>query len=561
MSINSIFNTASSSIVAQRIALEVTGENIANVNTPGYSRQRANLETAPVTTTNGFPLGNGVIAATVQRFYDASLQKNLLFNNSLLSNNQTRQSSLQQIEPVFNELTSDGLGKAMQNFFDSWQGLSANPAGVPERQTVLARAQLLIDNFQQANDSLRSIQTNATRALDGITNDITDKARSIASLNDQITQLEMGGGDSANELRDQRDLLVLELSKKAGISFTEEKDSSLTITLSSGNLLVQGNKYATVYTAPSNLATSAPDPNTVVPNTKIFITAIGNPPPVSNVAVNTDITSLVGGPQNAQGEIGAMLEIRDTTVPGYLAKLDELAYNLADQVNIQHKQGWNLNNIVGGDFFSSTTNFNSINGLDTTGLAVGDAVTGTGIPFGTTISRIDSSTQITLTPPLTRLVTSGTGIFAFPSGSQLGSITPTSGYSSSIRLNLTTTNEIAAADANPLTGGTGNNRNALAIAAISYTPVAFADGSTTSVTTSYNALVSQTGSDILANQNATTQGESFVKQLTNLRESVSGVSLDEELTNLIKYQKAFQGAAKLITTATDMMDTVLGLVR
>ncbi len=559
MSINSIFNTASSSIAAQRVALEITGENIANVNTPGYSRQRANLETAPVTTSNGFPLGNGVNVASVQRFYDASLQKNIVDNNSLLSNNQTKQSSLLQIEPVFNELNGDGLGKAMQDFFDSWQSLSANPAGFAERQTVLARAQVLADNFQQANDSIRTVQSNANNSLSAITTDITDKARSIATLNDQITRLELGGGAPANELRDQRDVLVQELSKKAGVSFTEESDRSLTVTLPGGKLLVQGNKYATVYT--SDVGAPSINPNSPIPNTTIYLTSIGNPPLTPNKVLDTEITAVIGGQQNSQGEVGAMLAIRDTSVPDYLAKLDELAYNLAEQVNTQHKQGWNLNNVVGGDFFSSAGNYNTIKGLNTAGFAKGDSVSGPGIPFGTTISRIDSPTQITLTPPLAQLSGGGSRTLTFPSGTQIGIVASTEGFSRTINLNIASINEIAAADTNPLNGGSGNNRNALAISAISSKLVTFADGSSTSVTTSYNSLVSTVGSDVSAVQNATLQSESFVKQLTTLRDSISGVSLDEELTNLIKYQKAFQGSAKLITTATDMMDTVLGLVR
>jgi flagellar hook-associated protein 1 FlgK len=563
MSINSIYSIANSSIAAQRAALEITSENIANVNTPGYSRQRANLVSAPVTNSNGFPLGNGVAVSSVQRFYDASLQKNIVDNTSLLSNNQTRQSSLQQIEPVFNELSGDGLGKAMQDFFDAWQGLSANPAGAPERQTVLTRAQILADTFQQANDNLSSVQNNANLSLGGIATDITDKARSIASLNEQISKLELGGGGSANELRDQRDLLIQDLSKKVGVSFTEESDHTVTITLPGGSELVQGSRYATVYSAtpPQNSGISL-GPNAALPDNHIYITAMGNPPPAVNSSLNTDMTSVIGGPQNSQGELGAMLTIRDATVPAYLRKLDELAYSLADQVNTQHKLGWNLNNTNGGDFFNPATTVNTITGLTSTaGFLVGDSVSGPGIPFGTTIGRIDSTTQITLAPPLTQAASGSIQSYIFPSGAQSGTAVSTEGFSRTISLNITSTNEIAAADANPLTGGSGNNRNALAIAAVSYNPVTFSDGSTTSVTSSYNALASSVGADVLAIQNATSQKESFVKQLTTLRESNSGVSMDEELANMIKYQKAFQGAAKLITTATDMMDTVLGMVR
>lgn len=561
--INSILNTASSSIVAQRVAMEVTGENIANVNTPGYSRQRAIMETAPVTNSSGFPLGNGVLVKTVQRFYDAVLQKNIADGNSTLQNNQSRLTSLRAVEPSFNDVSTDGLGKSIQDFFDSWQSLSMNAAGTPERQGVLSRAQIMIDNFHQVNQTLRDVQTNANRTLVGIAAEITLKASSIASLNGQINQTEMVGA-SSSELRDQRDYLARELGKKVGATFTEETNGTLTIRLADGSTLVEGNQYATVYTTP--LPLNPPDPNNLNPNNHIQITLIGNPPPATKTS-DSDITTTIGGARNAQGEIGAMLAMRDTVIPEYLQQLDELAYNIAYQVNVQHKLGWNLNNEVGSDFFKVASAPNTITILDTTGLSVGDEVTGSGIPSGTTIASIDSSTQITLQPPLIKSVASGT-VFTFPSGDKTGRATGISGYSSDdstlgINLNITSTNEIAAADTKPLTGGSGNNSNALFLAAIKDMRVPFTTGggAESSVTSYYNAMVSGVGVDIQALQNASDQGESYVAQLNNLRESNSGVSLDEEMANMIIYQKAFQGAAKMITTATEMMDVVLAMVR
>lgn len=508
--INAIFNTASTSIVAQRVAMEVTGENITNANTPGYSRQRAIMETAPVTATNGFPMGNGVLVKSVQRYYDAVLQKNITDGNSLLQNNQNRLTSLQEIEPAFNEMATSGLGKSIQDFFDSWQTLSNNAAGTAERQTVLTRAQVMVENFHQANQNLRNVQITANRNLEGITADISQKAKSIASLNAQIVQTELGGA-SSSELRDKRDYLAQELAKKMGATFTEEKDGSMTVSLPNGSSLVERNQYATLYTSPMPLV--PPNANNVNPSNHILITNVGDPPLSAKPISDTDITTTVGGPNNTLGEIGAMLGLRDTVVPAYLQKLDELAYNLAYQVNAQHKQGWNLNGNTNTNFFAPAT---------------------------------------LTAPPASAVAVAGYS----SSNSTLG-----------IKLNISSTNEIAAADVNPVTGGVitggGNNTNALALAAIKDRQVSFATsgGASASVISYYNAMVSGIGVDVQAAQNATNQGESYVTQLNNLRESNSGVSLDEEMTNMIKYQKAFQGAARLITTATDMMDTVLAMVR
>ena len=509
--INSILNIASTSIAAQQVALNVTSENIANINTPGYSRQRAVMETAPVNNSNGFPLGSGVVVKSVQRFYDAALQKNITDGNSLLQNNQSRLTSLQAIEPSFNDVTTNGLGQSIQDFFDSWQSLSDNASGTPERQAVLAKAQVMVDNFHQVNQTLRDQQTSANNSLDGITADITLKAKSIASLNDQIAKTEQVGA-SSSELRDQRDYLVQELGKDSGCSFTEEQNGSVTVKLASGSVLVQGNQYATVYTSLSPLAQQ--DANLVNPNKRIMITTVGNPPPANNSITDTDITATVGGSGNTQGKIGAMLGIRDAVVPGYLRKLDELAYNTAQQVNVQHQKGWDLNGLTGNNFFVSPT---------------GITASSTTLPAQTSDIAGYSSADPSL----------------------------------GIRLNISSADQIAAADTNPLTGGSGNNNNALALAAIKDQQVPFATdgGASSTVISYYNAMVSGVGVDVQTAQNASDQGESYVNQLTNLRESNSGVSLDEEMTNMLKYQKAFQGAAKLISTASDMMDTMLAMVR
>jgi flagellar hook-associated protein 1 FlgK len=555
--INSIFNTASTSIIAQRVAMEVTGENISNVNTPGYSRQRVLMETAPVTNANGFPLGNGVLVKAVQRFYDAVLQKNITDGNSSLQNNQSRLASLKALEPSFNDITNDGLGKSIQDFYDSWHSLSNNAAGTPERQMVLARAQVMIDNFQQVNQSLRDVQSNANRSLDNIAADITLKAKSIASLNNQIRQTEVVGA-SASELRDQRDYLAQQLAKKVGVSFTEEQDGTMTVKLADGSTLVDKNKYATVYTAPKAL--SPPDANNIDPSSHVFLTEVGAPPPDSNSILDSDKTTTIGGNLNTLGEIGAMLGMRDSTVPAYLQKLDELANNLVNQVNAQHKLGWNLNDKVGSDFFTPP---GSVTITDTSVLQVGNVVSGVGIPTGTTIASIDSSTRITLIPPLPQSYAAGK-IFTFPSGNQVGKAAGLAGYSSmGLGLNISSTSEIAAASAKPLTGGSGNNVNALAMAGLKDTQVAFTTGggAQSTVVSYYIAMVSGIGVDVQAAQNASDQSDSYVTQLNNLRESNSGVSLDEEMTNMMKYQQAFQAAAKMITTATEMMDTVLGLVR
>ncbi|MDD2337937.1 MAG: flagellar hook-associated protein FlgK, partial [Geobacteraceae bacterium] len=421
-------------------------------------------------------LGTGVQLATVQRSHDDLLQLQLVKGNSQYGESETKQTALSQIEPYFNDVTTDGLGQSIEDFFNSWQDLSVTPQGTAERQAVLSRSQTLVDTFHQMNTNLNDSLSSANSSLEGITADITDKAKSIASLNDQILQTERLGGN-ANELRDQRDYLTQELAKKVGVGYSEQSDGTLTVTLPGGEPLVQGNSYATLSTEV--------DSSTGLNN--IMLTPVGG-------GSTTDITSTVGGTDNSLGEIGGTLQVRDEIVPGYLAKLDEMARQLVTSVNTQHSSGYGLDGTQ-NDFFD---------------------------PANTTSADISLNTSLTA-------------------------------------------NKIAAAGENPLTvSGPGDNTNTLAIAQLQSTSLSFTvDGDTTNATMSsyYNAFVSSVGIDVENAANSTDQNSSYLRQLNSLRESNSGVSLDEEMANLIKYQSAFEASAKVITTATEMLDTVMGLIR
>lgn len=518
MGINDIFNIGVSGVTASRLAIEVTGENMANVNTAGYSRQVTHFETGPTITSRGFALGTGVNVASVQRSYDALLQRQIVDANSSQQQALTRQKAMNQIEPLFNELAANGLGDAVQRFFGAWQDLSVNPSGAPERQALLARAQILADSFHQTNASLKTAQQFTDESLVGITADISDKAKNIASLNTQILMTERLGV-SANELRDQRDQLVKELARKTGITYSENPDGTLRIQLpdpagaGGGELLVNGTQYATVYTDNAG-GTTLND---------IYVTAIGNPPPATNTAVDTKVTATIGGPNdaakaadNSLGEIGGVLKVRDGIVPDLLENVDELAFRVATKVNNIHYAAFGLKN---GAAYTGN-NFFTFGALATVGIPPAPA------------ANLDVSQEIAINP--------------------------------AIKADL---DKIAAADAMvAVTGdGRGNNIQALAIADLQNTSLTFnlPGGGTMQGTfgSYYSSLVSNVGIIKQDADNVAVQGESFLLQLNNLRESNSGVSLDEELTNLIKYQKAFEGSSRLISTATQMMDTILGLVR
>ncbi len=482
MSVLGIIDIGTSALTAQKTALDVTSQNISNVNTPGYSRQTAILESSPAGYDGFQAATGGVRVSTITRSYDQFLMSQITSESSSNGQLTTMQSALQNIQSLFSNSDTSGLGVAMQNFFNAWQDLSMNPQGVAERQTVLSTAQTLVGEFHNISDNLNSVKSLANQSLTTITSDINQKTQQIAALNEQIVTAEQTGSD-CNALLDSRDQLIKDLAGKVGISYYQNQDGSMAVNLAGGPSLVQGNSSATL-----SLSVDSGNSN--------YYNVIITPP---NGGDSTDITPLLVRSGGSSGELGGTLALRDTTVNQFLSQLDELASTIANQVNSLHTAGYGLDGSTGINFFTPPP---------------------------------------APTPPATF----------------------TSGYSSTIGLNVNDINQIAAASSNPTaTNSTGNNVNALQIANLNNLSLPMTGGSTT-LTGFYSAMVGSVGLAAQTNQNDVTQSNAVLQQLNTMRNSSAGVSLDEELAGLVNYQKAFEGAAKLITTGQEMLDTILGMV-
>lgn len=469
MGLGAAFEIGQAGLRIHQVAMEVVSENIANVNTPGYSRQRVVFETAPPTTHNGFPLGTGAKISTVERYYDSLLQKQLVTADSTSGYNSTKSQVLQQIEPVFNEVAQDGLGAAISEFFDSWQDLSLNPAGSAERQAVLSRAQILVDQLHYADKTLTDAQAAQNDTLPSIANDANRIVKEISVFNSQIKLTEMISGN-ANEMRDQRDHLVRQLSEQMGVKFTENSDGTTDVYVSSGGTdyyLVQGSQYG-------NLSLSAPPADYTV-----TVNAVGG----GTADVDGNMYTAPDG-----GKLWATLQMRDTFIQSYKDSLNDLTVQLATEVNALHQAGTDLAGNFGEELFTNLT------------------------------ANQEAGT-ITLNPNVTQSKIAASGFPFAP----------------------------------------GDNTTAVAIAQLQKQQIAGLNNAT--FNGYYNTLVAQVGVDVQAASNLEKQDAAFMKQLTTLRDSQSGVSLDEELTSLIKYQRSYQASARLITTATDMMDIVINMIR
>jgi flagellar hook-associated protein 1 FlgK len=466
MDIFGVLNMGSKALMVQQNGIYVTGNNIANVNTPGYSRQRLNISSdLPINTGIG-PVGNGVTANEIKRVYDRFLGAQINNETQSLGQWEAHKDALERAEMVFNESGGYGLNQVMSEFWNAWQDLTNNPSGSVERTVLVAKSEMLAATFSQNHEDLQQIQRDIDSNIEGAVEEINRLSENMADLNQKIIQME-AGGHAANDYRDQRDLVLKELSELIDIDSFEDATGGVTVSVGSGQVLVEG-------TQTYKLTTQA---NTSGRQDVTWLDSSNNP-----VIITGNIS---------KGKLKGWLDARDVDIDNSLNNLDTLARRLMEEVNDLHTSGRGLDGSTGNVFFTGFT----------------------------------TAAGIQINPEIVNDV-----------------------------------NLIAAAeDFDPANGlKPGDNRNAIAIANLQQ--VQIMNGNTATFGAYYDSLVSDAG---LAVQQATSyynHQSQMVLHVENYRESISGVSIDEETVNLIKYQNAYQAAAKLINTADEMMETVLAMI-
>jgi flagellar hook-associated protein 1 FlgK len=458
-----LLSIGAGALLSQQNAINVTGNNIANVNTPGYSRQRLNMQTAPPLDTPAGPIGFGVQTTTVERVYDRFLGGQINNESASLGRWETQKGMLDQVQSVFDESGGYGLNQALSEFWSSWQDLSMNPSGTVERSVVAANSQTLADTIRQKYDDLMRSQADIDAAVTSGVDDINRLTAEIADLNQKIASTEAGGTFNANDYRDSRDLALKQLSEIIGINSFEDANGRVVVSVGSGRPLVEsGNTY--------KLTTA---PNAEGHADIIWADATGAP-----VDISSEISS---------GKMAGWLQTRDTKIAGYMSSLDDLAQTLTTQVNTLHAAGYGLNGSHGDDLFSGS-----------------------------------GAADMAINPNI-----------------------------------LNDPNRIAAASAAGTVPGDASNASAIADLRTALTM----SGGIATFDEAANALVSQVGYDVQAAGTFQSHQADMVAYLDNYRESVSGVNLDEEMVNLVKYQAAYNAAAKMITMGDDMLTTLMNMIR
>lgn len=463
--LNGILSIAGQALITQQQAISVTSHNIANVNTPGYSRQKLVMTTSPPVNSEVGPMGTGVSAVEIERIYDRFVNAQINNESQELGRWDAQKNGVESLEMIFNEAYGYGLSEAMSEYWNAWQALSNNPAGGTERQVLVTRGQILASTFNKLDSDLTQSQRDQDLAIEETVTEVNRLAAQLVDLNQKIVSSETGT-QNANDYRDQRDLVLKKLSELIDINEFENADGSVSVLIADGRPLVSG-------TTSWQLSTQV---NVSGLQDVVWLDNAGGP-----VIINNDISA---------GKLKGWLETRDVLIPDYLNRLDTLAQTLVTEVNNLHQTGFDLNGIVGEVFFD-----------------------GTG-----TAADIEVNANIVGDPNL-----------------------------------------IAASfDPAPLASTPGDNRNAVEIAKLQHQLLM--NGNTATFNDYYSSLISDVGNEVLKSDSYYTHQSEMVAQLDNYRESISGVSLDEEMINLIKFQNAYAAAAKLVTTADEMMQTVLQMV-
>lgn len=554
-----ILNTAKVSILSQQTAIAVTAQNVANANTEGYTRQVAVFEATPPLNTIPGMMGTGVQITEIKRSFDAFINSQINSETVTLGFFKAQKEILDQVEIVFNETSGGGVSKALNEFFESFQDLSINPQGLGERASVLGKANILTDVTQRLGNDLKQKRLQVDNNLLATIGKINLLTSQIAKLNEEIHQVEVGPVN-ANDLRDERDRKVKELADLIDIQVLEESNNQIGITTTQGRQLVLG-----------------------LTSFELSVQINGDNFGLRDVMLDdgtgnlTNITSEISG-----GSIGGMIEVRDTFITNQIKKLDIFSAALVREVNKIHITGFGIDGSTGLNFFdplslTAKTNTNNTGSATLSGNAIS--------PSSASVDEYQIRITGGSTFSLTNLTTgASSGTFTFSSGNTVNlgngisitltgsaqvndiftfSLSENSASSIAINSTLLSNSEKLAAGKTRLPG---NGSNALAIAGLQ-NDLSFISQSLSSGSGSftfedfYSSILSDIGLNAKEMNDNVSQQENILTQLLNRREEISGVSLDEEMINIIKFQQAFDAAARIIATTDEMLDSIQDLVR
>jgi flagellar hook-associated protein FlgK len=453
-------NAATTALWAQRRALDVTGQNIANVNTEGYSRQRADLQalggsTVPAFYSTSPGIGAGVSAEGVLRIRDAFLEGRGHTEHANSARLTAETDALSQVEGAFREPGDTGIQSLMSEMWSAWGDVDNGPKELATRGAVLESLTTLVGGLHFSQESMGAQWQQTRENLQVVAADVNAAVTTVAQLNGAIQRANQSGLP-ANELSDRRDALIMKLSEQMGATIRPSDDGMVDVIVG-GMTVVSG-------TTPSSLSvTGTLDPDTVGADPVRLVTTAGN------------YTVRPGG--TAQGQLNSL----NTIIPRYRADLDTIAQNLAASLNGAHTAGYDLDGNPGTDLLGPTP----------------------------------------------------------------GPIT-----ASNISVLVTDPRRVAASSLPPSASGPVlDSSNADAIAQLRL--------SSTGADARYRGMIVELGVQASVSDRNLGIQQVITTQVDAARESVAGVNIDEEMTNMLSYQHAYSAAGRLVTAIDETLDVLI----
>jgi len=628
-----LLSTSVSGLIAFQNALAVTSNNVANVDTPGYSEETPVFTAEPGESTGVGYFGAGVDISSVTRNYSELLATQMRTSQSSYSNFNTYATTAAQVDNMLSD-TNTGLSTQLQSFSNSLQTLANSPTLAASGTAVISAAQSLTQSVQGYASQLTSIDQNVEGQITSNIQEINTLASNIATDNGQIAQVS-GSGQPPNSLLDQRDSLIDTLSQYVSVNTATQSDGSLDVFIGNGQSLVSGSTAQTLTAIPNQYNPTQFD---------VGLTTAGSS------GAPLDITGAISG-----GSLGGLIAVRSQVIDPTLNSLGQISVGIADTVNQQQAAGLTQSGTAGQPLFSvggvqvsgssentgtatvtatrtdlsalTTDNYtlSDANGnwqlYDQTsgqtltmagtgtatdpflaaGLSIvvngnansGDsylveptataaagfnvlltsptqiasaaavqtgaatANTGTGTVAAATVTdptnaNLLAPTSITFTSPTTYQVSGDPTTYAYTAGAAISA----NGWTTSI------SGTPAAGDTFTVSsnaGNTGDNTNLFAM--IDGLNASSLDGGTTSLTGATGSLLGQVGAQTQQAQSNASAQQAVNTSATDAVNNLSGVNLDEEAANMVKYQQAYQACAQMIQASTTMFNTLLTAIQ
>ncbi|HFV9237306.1 TPA: flagellar hook-associated protein FlgK [Enterobacter mori] len=544
---SSLINSAMSGLSAAQAALNTVSNNISSYNVAGYTRQNTILGAANSTLTGGGWVGNGVYVSGVQREYDAFITNQLRAAQTQSSGLTTRYQQMSKIDDVLSD-TTNSLSTTLQDFFKSLQTLVSNAEDPAARQTVIGKADGLVNQFKTNDQYLRDQDAQVNTAITTSVDQINNYAKQIANLNDQISRLTgVGAGASPNELLDQRDQLVSELNKIVGVDVTVQDSGTYNISIANGYTLVQGSTASQLAAVKSSA-----DPSRT---TIAYVDAASGNVEIPEKQITT-------------GSLGGLLTFRSEDLDKARNTLNQMALAFADAMNTQHEAGFDANGDAGGKLFDFGSPSVLSNSKNTGSASVTASVTDSSAVQATnykveyngtnwTVTRLSDKTSFTATPDGSgNLSFDGLNVNITGAANQKDSfiVKPVNDVIMNMDVAISDESKLAMASASD--SGDSDNTNGQKLLDLQSAKLV---GNNKTFNDAYASLVSTVGSTTASLKTSSATKDNVVTQLTKQHQSISGVNLDEEYGNLQRYQQYYLANAQVLQTASTLFDALINI--